>query len=98
MDLQLFRVKILIIFDYFKAYVKNIFSNSLRPWDTQTDLFQYEHNFKISTKTKHKLSKLKNKKIVKSRISSLISHNSSVHLIKNNMATDVSKKSNKVLV
>ena len=27
----------------------------MRPWDPQTDLFQYESNFKIMTKAKHNL-------------------------------------------
>ena len=27
--------------------------SDLRPWDPRNDLYQYEHNFTISTRTKH---------------------------------------------
>ena len=54
--------------------------SDLRPWDPQTDMFQYESNFKITTKTKHNLSKLKSNQLITSpRINSMISisHNGS---------------------
>ncbi len=38
--------------------------SDLRPWDPQTDMFQYESNFKIITKAKHNLIKLSNHCIV----------------------------------
>jgi len=46
---------------------------SLRPWDPQTDLFQYESNFKIMTKSKHNL-KLSNHCIASPRSSLLTLH------------------------
>ena len=39
-----------------KEWLYNYFD--LRPWDTLTDLFQYEYDFKINTSTKHKLTKI----------------------------------------
>ena len=33
----------------------------LRPWDNQTDLFQYESDFRIFTKTRHNLNKINSK-------------------------------------
>jgi hypothetical protein len=37
-----------------KEWLYNYFD--LRPWDTITDLYQYEHDFRIMTKTKHNLT------------------------------------------
>lgn len=68
--------------------------SDLRPWDTQTDLFQYEQDFKIITKTKHNLSKLKNQSITSNpRMNSiaLITHNNS----RNSLTATVSNKSTK---
>ncbi|KAK7084056.1 Oxysterol-binding protein-related protein 8 [Halocaridina rubra] len=38
--------------------------SDLRPWDPRTDLFQYEYNYVISTKTKHKAPMIRTSSIV----------------------------------
>ena len=44
-----------------KEWLYNYFD--LRPWDTLTDLFQYEYDFKINTSTKHKLAKISSRSL-----------------------------------
>lgn len=38
--------------------------SDLRPWDPRTDLFQYEHNYVIATKTRHKAPMIRTASIV----------------------------------
>ncbi|XP_042209421.1 oxysterol-binding protein-related protein 8-like isoform X1 [Homarus americanus] len=38
--------------------------SDLRPWDPRTDLFQYEYNYMISTKTRHKAPMIRTASIV----------------------------------
>lgn len=38
--------------------------SDLRPWDPRTDLFQYEFNYIISTKTRHKAPMIRTASIV----------------------------------
>ncbi|XP_050711645.1 oxysterol-binding protein-related protein 8-like isoform X10 [Eriocheir sinensis] len=38
--------------------------SDLRPWDPRTDLFQYEHNYIIATKTRHKAPMIRTASIV----------------------------------
>ncbi|KAG0726030.1 Oxysterol-binding protein-related protein 8 [Chionoecetes opilio] len=38
--------------------------SDLRPWDPRTDLFQYEHNYVIATKTRHKAPMIRTASII----------------------------------
>lgn len=38
--------------------------SDLRPWDPRTDLFQYEFNYVIATKTRHKAPMIRTASIV----------------------------------
>jgi hypothetical protein len=52
-----------------KEWLYNYFD--LRPWDTLTDMFQYEYDFKINTSTKHRLTKLNSRTLSDPHVSLL---------------------------
>lgn len=63
-------------------------SKSLRPWDPQTDLFQYESNFKIMTKVKHNI-KLPSQCIASPRSSLLTLHHRQTPHLRHPIVPDV---------
>ena len=57
----------MVIFSIFKNPLTNQYEYlhaDLRPWDPLNDLYQYEHDFIVSTKTKHKTPMIRTQSII----------------------------------